>query len=91
LIPLKNQNTLSKKYCKTRRAWPLLPWKPTYLCFAFFGFILFGVVAGVCRRIDKSSKGNKKQMVWGSCVGLVFIALASAFGGQAALHGFVLP
>jgi len=68
LIPLKNQNTLSKKYCKTRRAWPLLPWKPTYLCFAFFGFIsVFGVVVGVCWWIDKSSKGNKKQIVRAVC------------------------
>ena len=30
--------------------------------------------------------------IWsGLCVGLVFIELATALGGQAALHGFVLP
>lgn len=61
--------TAYKKYCKTRRAWPLLPWKPTYICFSLFrlrsiqvfGFIpVFGVVAGVCRWIKQTIKGSKK-------------------------------
>lgn len=36
---IKQLKKASKKYCKTRRAWPWQTWTPTYFCFLFFGFL----------------------------------------------------
>ncbi|MBK7480627.1 MAG: hypothetical protein IPI69_13525 [Bacteroidales bacterium] len=76
MIPLKNQNTLSKNIAKPAGLGLYCP--GSRLTFALlFGFIsVFGVVVGVCWWIDKSSKGNKNKSS-GLCVGLVFIELAT--------------
>ena len=44
---IKQLKKASKKYCKTRRAWPWHACTPTYLCFVFFGFSGTAVSWGV--------------------------------------------